>query len=117
MFACGEESPVEKCDHLVEVTCDRAVQCIPNAGTHSECVQAVQTALPCGSAVSVTASYDRCVNQIDTVGCAILFPNGQLDLPADCEGVILTSRLVPDDGTLSPSALTHGALELVDEQE
>jgi len=116
LVACGEDTPVEKCDHLVDITCDRAVQCIPNGGTHSECVQAVQTALPCGSAVSVTASYDRCVNQLDTVGCAILFPNGQLDLPADCDGVILTSRLASDDGTHSTSALTHGSLEFVDEQ-
>lgn len=116
LAACGEDSPVEKCDNLVEITCDRAVQCIPTGGTHAECVQEVQTALPCGSAKSVTASYDRCVSQLKTISCAILFPNNQIDLPADCEGVILTSRFVPDDGSQAPSDLTLGTFEFAEEE-
>lgn len=111
--ACGEDTPAEKCDNLVDIACDRAVECVPASGTHAQCVQQVQTSLPCGSAKSVTASYGRCVDQLESVSCAILFPNGQLDLPADCSGVILTSRLAPDDGARSP---TEGALELAEQE-
>ena len=95
-IGCGgdEPSPVEKCDDLVDVLCDRAVECI-NVGTHSECVQMVQSALACGDVVEVTSKYDRCKEQMASFDCAILFPvdpetgERQLDNPADCEGVFL----------------------------
>ena len=99
--ACGSEpSPVEKCDDLVDVLCDRGVQCV--GGSHAECVQAVQTSLPCGSARDVTNSYDRCIDQLQESSCNVLFgidSAGDLvvRLPADCMGVIL--RL--DDGAAS----------------
>ena len=39
LAACATEtSPVEQCDDLVDVLCDRGVQCL--GGTHRECVQA-----------------------------------------------------------------------------
>jgi hypothetical protein len=91
---CGTEpSPVEKCDDLVDVLCDRGVQCL--GGSRTECVQSVRTELPCGSARSVSASYDRCIEQLETVSCAVLFPTNpstsqpELRLPADCMEVIL----------------------------
>ena len=90
----GEPSPVEKCDDLLDVLCDRGVQCL--GGTHAECVQALQSALPCGSAKAVSASYDRCIDQLQGASCASLFPpdpqSGQpaLRLPADCMSVVLT---------------------------
>jgi len=100
LVACGgEKSPVEKCDDLVNVVCDRGVECI-GGSTHQECVQAVQQQLPCGSAKSVSASYNRCIDQLNNDSCQILFPTdpqtGQqsLVLPADCMSVIL-AREVP----------------------
>jgi hypothetical protein len=90
---CGTEaSPVEKCDDLVDTLCDKGVQCL--GGSHAECVQAAQTTLPCGSARSVTTSYDRCVDQLESASCSVLFAfnsvTGELELrlPADCRGVI-----------------------------
>ena len=53
-----------QCDDLVDVLCDRGVQCL--GGTHRECVQAVRTELPWGSAESVSASYDRCMDQLES---------------------------------------------------
>lgn len=89
-----ETSPVDKCDDLVDVLCDRGVQCL--GGSRTECVQAVKTELPCGSAKSVSTSYDRCIDQLQTNSCTVLFPinpttgQPQLRLPADCMQVILT---------------------------
>ena len=88
-----EESAVDKCDDLVDVICDRGVQCL--GGSHSECVQAVQRELPCGSAKKVSASYDRCMSQLQTNSCSVLFPTNpqtgqpEIRLPADCQSVIL----------------------------
>ena len=98
LFGCGaDKSPVDKCDDLINVVCDRAVQCLgPSGGTQAQCVQQVQASLPCGSAKSVSASYDRCIDQLDSDDCSVLFPTdpqtGQqtLKLPADCMSVILT---------------------------
>ena len=95
--ACGgsDSSPVEKCDALVDTLCDRAVQCIPAAGSHGTCVQELQQELPCGSVKAVSASYDRCMDQLAATSCPVLFPTdaqGQptIELPADCMSVVLT---------------------------
>lgn len=95
LLGCGtERSPVEQCDDLVDVLCDRGVQCL--GGTTAECVQAVQTQLSCGAVKAVSASYDRCIDQLQAAGCASLFPldpqTGEpaLQLPADCMGVVLS---------------------------
>lgn len=92
--ACATEpSAIDKCDNLVDVLCDRGVQCL--GGSHTECIQAFNNELPCGSAKAVSASYDRCLSQIEGNSCSVLFPvdpsNGQrvLQLPADCNEVIL----------------------------
>lgn len=105
LAACGtEKTAVEKCDDLVDVLCDRGVQCL--GGSHAECVQSVRTELPCGSAKSVSASYDRCVDQLQTNSCPVLFPTNpqtgqpEIRLPADCMQVILT-REAPAVGTIS----------------
>lgn len=98
LVACGSEpSPVEKCDDLVDLVCDRAVQCIPSeVGTHVTCVQQLQQVLPCGSVKAVSASYDRCMDQLAADSCAVLFPidpqtgGPMLKLPADCQSVVLS---------------------------
>ena len=109
--ACGGgSSAVDKCDDLVDVTCDRAVECIPSGGTHAQCVEQVQAQLPCGSAKKVSASYSRCISQLKSTSCASLFPAGNLQLPADCNGVILTERL-------DPGTVVGPATGLVDERD
>lgn len=107
--ACSTElSPVDKCDDLVEVICDRGVQCL--GGSHTECVQVLQTELACGRARSVSASYDRCISQLETNSCSVLFPIDpqtgapSLRLPADCMQVILVREAPPSrlaDGPLT----------------
>ena len=106
LLGCGmERSPVEKCDDLVDVLCDRGVQCL--GGTRAECVQAVQSQLPCGSAKAVSASYDRCIDQLQAASCASLFPpnpqSGQpeLRLPADCMSVVLSRTAAVPTSTFS----------------
>jgi hypothetical protein len=95
LLGCGaEKSPVEKCDDLIDVLCDRGIQCL--GGSHAECVQAFQSELPCGSAKAVSASYDRCIDQLQAAACSSLFPPSpqpgqpELRLPADCMSVILS---------------------------
>ena len=106
----SEPTPVEKCDDLVNVICDRGVVCLPGAGSHATCVSALQQALPCGSAKEVSVSYDRCISQLQGDSCAILFPvnpqtgNPQLVLPADCKAVILT-REAPASPAPASSAM------------
>jgi len=91
--ACGAEpNPVEQCDDLVDVLCGRGVQCL--GGSHSECVTAVRAELPCGSAKSVSGTYDRCIDQLQSASCSVLFATSstgdpELRLPADCRAVIL----------------------------
>jgi hypothetical protein len=112
----SEPSAVEKCDDLVDVVCDRAVVCVPNAGSHSTCVSEVQQALPCGSAKRVSASYDRCISQLQGASCGVLFPpdpqtgGPKLKLPADCMAVILTrdQPSVPDTAGLAAARDAFG---------
>jgi hypothetical protein len=115
MAACAAEpSPVEQCDDLVDVLCDRGVQCL--GGSHRECVQAVQTELACGAAKAVSASYDRCVDQLQSNSCTALFPvNPQtgeplLRLPADCMQVILM-RVGATSSSVTPFAPVSLAVE------
>jgi len=103
---CGNDpSPVEKCDALVDELCDRGMQCVPNSGTHAQCVQTIETQLSCGAVKAVSSTYDRCMDQLQTFSCQVLFPfdpqtNMQtLVLPADCMSVVL-SRTVDGDVTL-----------------
>ena len=103
LIACGadEPSPVEKCDDFLSEVCDRGVECLGGGVTHAACIQELQAVVPCGSARDVTASYDRCMDQIRSFSCGVLFPTdpetGQpgLELPADCSGVIRVERLSP----------------------
>ena len=92
LVACGggSDTPVEKCDDLVDLVCDRAVDCVPTAGTHAECVTEVEASgFDCGAATDVSPSYGACMMQLRSTTCGSLFPNDMLSLPADCSGVIL----------------------------
>lgn len=90
--ACGSdddsESPTEKCDRLVQVTCDKYVQC--GVDTRQNCLDGIKTFLACGKAVDVAASFDDCIPDLQAVSCSILFPGGsQYQPPANCIDVIL----------------------------
>ena len=92
---------------LVDLICDRGVQCL--GGTQVECVQAVQAQLSCGAVKAVSATYDRCVDQLQAAGCPSLFPidpqtnQPALQLPADCMGVVLSRTTAAPDATFSTS--------------
>lgn len=94
----GDRSPSEKCEDLVNLTCDRAVECLPGAsGMHAACVQAVEQAgLSCSATKSVKPGYDRCIDQLNAQSCPVLFPidpgtgDQMLALPTECSGVLLT---------------------------
>lgn len=115
----GDKTPVEKCDDLVHALCGRTVACLPELGTSQECVQALQSVLPCGATKSVTSSYDRCLSQLDSASCAALFPRDpttgalSVSLPADCAGVLksTTARAV-DDAPVSERWPLDGVDEL-----
>ena len=96
-IGCGSDppkTPMQKCDDLITTVCDRGVECFPQAGTHADCVSALQPALPCAMIKMVTTNYDRCMTQLRSDSCATLFPadptSGQpmLTLPMDCVGVL-----------------------------
>ena len=108
------------CDEFVDVVCDRALDCLSSPGSHSECVQQVQQLVPCGSAKEVSASYDRCMDQVESNSCAVLFPTDPdtgepaLSLPADCNSVILVREASPSggpDGVLSNVMRAHELAE------
>lgn len=94
----GDKSPSEKCADLINLSCDRLVECLPGAsGMHAACVQAVEQAgLSCTATKSVKPSYDRCIDQLNEQSCRVLFPTDPdtgdqtLELPAECSGVLVT---------------------------
>lgn len=108
VVGCGAEGPVEKCDDLVDVVCDRGVECL--GVSHSECVQAIQGELACGRAKDVSATYDRCITQLESNSCSVLFPTDpqtgepSIRLPADCMEVILVREVPTTSPVTSPFA-------------
>jgi hypothetical protein len=97
----GDEDAVPKCDVLRDGVCDRVVECAPQqATTHASCLQRIQQTLSCESPRTVSATYDRCIQQVKSSACQVLFPTnpqtGQaaLRMPADCTDVI--QMLEPD---------------------
>lgn len=96
-LGCGDKSPKEKCEDLIDTVCDRGVECIAGAaGMHEGCVHAVEQELSCESIKSVSPSYDRCIDLLNEQSCNILFPTDpatgdqKLELPAECRGVLST---------------------------
>jgi hypothetical protein len=106
---CGEDkSPAEKCEDLVSLICDRAVECIAGAaGMHSACVQAFEQEASCASTRSVSASYDRCLDRLDAVSCQALVTTDpatgetMLEVPTECHGVLSTQSALGGPGRVS----------------
>ena len=82
---CGEDSAATRqCDALGEKLCDRYEAC--QAGLGSQCRTTLGATLGCDDATGVSASYDTCLTDLDTVDCAVLLAG---TLPDSCNGVIL----------------------------
>ena len=91
LAACGGgggSDAENKCEDLLDVTCDRTAECAAPI-TKSQCLDAVHMQIDCGQADSVGATYDSCMDMMMSDDCATLFPGGQLTLPADCSAVII----------------------------
>jgi hypothetical protein len=102
VVACGsDKTPVEKCDDLVYAVCGRGASCLPQVGAIGQCVEAMRQSLACGSITSVTASYDRCMSQLEDASCATLFEHDpiarvvRIRLPADCGDALKTGSARP----------------------
>ncbi|MBK9036897.1 MAG: hypothetical protein IPL61_37540 [Myxococcales bacterium] len=91
---CGGDgdSPVEQCDALLEVVCDRAAECVSGV-VADECVQELQAQIPCGAVERVGPRYGRCMQQLREFSCAVLFPvdlgtgADALESPVECDDV------------------------------
>lgn len=118
LIGCGDPSPVEKCDDLVSLVCERVAECAPSEATYTECVEQLQTVLPCGQTKAVSPTYDRCMDQLESRSCSSLVPRDPdtgertLAMPADCEDVILSRETLPEIG--ARGAISSVATELVD---
>lgn len=75
----------QQCQAWVAAFCGRVVACDPST-TAQTCVSATAASLDCGRAVSVSASYDRCISEIGGFDCAVL--DGGNNLPASCKDAI-----------------------------
>jgi hypothetical protein len=98
----GSETPVQKCDDLLNAVCDRVQSCgmlltgtAAPAGFHQDCVTQEQTAIDCTRSVAVTSSYDTCLSQVrgDSCNTFLTLDNAgdvqSVNLPASCDGAIL----------------------------
>jgi len=118
---CGDKSPPEKCEDLVNSVCDRAVECIAGAaGMHDDCVRAIEGDLSCSATKSVGASYDECMDLLNQQSCHTLFStdarSGEItiELPSACFGVLSTeagrSKPIPTLDTRARTANPLGGL-------
>jgi hypothetical protein len=102
--ACGgsSASPADKCEELLDTTCDRVTGCFPDQGvTKDQCIQAVQSVAPCSTVKSVGSGFDSCIDQLRNDSCAVLFTidsdTGEPDAntPTACEDVLIASTRGP----------------------
>ncbi len=96
---CKEETPQEKCEAFYELVCDRLIEC---SGTslpsdyRETCLDALENERSCRSAVGVSDSYDKCIDDFGSVECNTLFPLNPVTsrrttvLPSACVAVIKT---------------------------
>lgn len=90
VVSCGAETPPEKCNALMSRLCQRAIACINDGTTQAECVATVQTLISCADAVGVSSGYNACMSELQSSPCSVLVTtDGDLNLPASCEDVIL----------------------------
>jgi hypothetical protein len=95
---CGGSSPEEKCQDLIDTTCERLSSCLGVPSQKDDCIRGAAQSLSCSAATSVAEGYDLCMDELDRASCDALV---QLDsdgnpvpsLPASCHAVILVGRL------------------------
>jgi len=92
--ACGGDDAMEAqegCRELVTAICQRGVQC--NRDTRAEaqtlCEQSIATQFDCGQAKKLADSFDRCVSEVRSFQCAVIWPSSGPMLPASCQKVVL----------------------------
>jgi hypothetical protein len=98
--------PVQQCNDFASAYCNRAVDCldqagISNASTKSNDVQAcltqAESSAQCSKAVGVSATYSACMNDLPNAPCAPIVAIAQgtgsasAALPTDCDGAIKIS--------------------------
>jgi hypothetical protein len=98
MTACGGDdsgsSPADQCKALETQLCDRITECVAGgAGMQDQCLQGIDSTAPCSAVKSVGASYQQCIDLLNSQTCSQLFPtdsNGlpQVTLPQECAGVL-----------------------------
>lgn len=117
---CGDKSPSEKCDDLIDVTCDRIVECIAGAtGMHGACINDFKQVLSCSDVKSVKPSYDRCIDSLSEQSCRTLFPADPMtgeqtaELPDECNGV-LSMETMRSEADRVPHATTPPANPIED---
>lgn len=90
VIGCGSDGGADaaraKCETLKVTDCARIIECGVQI-TQKECTDAFAASLDCGRAVSVSASYSTCIQELRTFSCVVL--NGGRQLPASCTGAIL----------------------------
>jgi len=105
---CGDKSPKEHCQDLVDMICDRIVECLADArGMHDACVRGFESVQSCSSVKSIGETFDDCMDQIDARSCQSLFPTvsggmASISLPQACSGVL-------SDHSSRSAAATHWA--------
>lgn len=119
-FGCGgeeEKTPRQKCEDLVSQICDRIVECVPGAeGMQAACVQEFQSRQSCQSIKSVSASFDDCMDKLDSLGCAALFSTTSgmtsVTLPLACNGVLMSRDAAPALELATPlSGMLRGVVD------
>jgi hypothetical protein len=76
-----------ECETFLTTYCGRVNECSLNVN-EQECLTDARTSINCGDAADVSASYDRCLDELESSTCDGLFGDA-IELPASCQGVIL----------------------------
>ena len=82
---CGND-PSAKCDQFVDVYCERWEKCDSRV-TNSICMSAFAIGVNCDTAVAVSDSYDRCIDEVKVQDCAVFISGPDPRLPASCIGI------------------------------
>ena len=86
--ACGEddESPTARCEAFVRRTCQKLADCVGR--DFNVCIAESQIDLPCDQSSGTSATYDQCLDDIDTATCETVRATPD-QLPPSCTGIIL----------------------------
>jgi hypothetical protein len=99
----ADKSPQQQCRDLLSVICDRAVKCIAGAeGREGACFDALERVAGCDRVDQESATYESCVDKIESQTCSSLFSNStntniMVLLPAECADAVDLMEASPDD--------------------